>query len=64
MPNISGQEHSKYHDWKEVQDLIFMNMFESNPSEEKKIRELINNFMEEQKNVRETDKRDDDRKSS
>lgn len=58
MPNISGQERSQYHDWREVQDLIYMNMFESNPSEEKKIRELINKFMEEQKNVRKDDKRE------
>lgn len=62
MPRISmsGQERSQCHDWREVQDLIYMNMFESNPSEEKKIRELVNKFMEEQKNVCETDKRTDD----
>ena len=62
MPRISmsGQEKSKHHDWREVQDLIFMNMFESNPSEERKIRELINKFMEEEKNVCKDDKRNND----
>lgn len=64
MPNISGQEKSKYHDWREVQDLIFMNMFESNPSEEKKIRDLVNKFLEENKNVREADRREDNRESA
>lgn len=60
MPNISGQEHSKYRDWKEVQDLIFMNMFESNPKEVDKIREMVKKFLEENKHVCETDKRDND----
>lgn len=62
MPRISmsGQERSRCHDWREVQDLIYMNLFESNPSEEKKIRELVNKFMEEQKNVCKDDKRNDD----
>ena len=60
MPRISmsGQEKSKHHDWREVQDLIFMNMFESNPAEEQKIRQEIKKFLEERKNVCETDKRE------
>lgn len=59
--NTTGQEKSKFHDWREVQDLIFMNMFESNPSEEKKIRELVNKFLEEErKNVRKNYQRNND----
>ena len=58
--NTTGQEGVKCHDWREVQDLIFMNMFESNPKEEEKIRQEIKKFLEENKNVREDDKRNDD----
>lgn len=62
--NMSGQEKSKFNDWREVQDLIFMNMFESNPQDMDKIRSEIQKFIEENKNVRKDDKREDDRKSS
>lgn len=62
--NMSGQEKSKFNDWREVQDLIFMNMFESNPQDMDKIRSEIQKFIEENKNVRKDDRREDDRKSS
>lgn len=63
MPRISmsGQEKSKYNDWKEIQALLYMSFFEENPKREKWIRDEIKKILEdEQKNVRKTDKRNDD----
>ena len=62
MPRISmsGQERSK-HDWKEIQNLILENLFESIPEEVEHIKEEVTKILEEKKkNVCETDKRDND----
>lgn len=63
MPRISmsGQEKSKYHDWKEIQALLYMSFFEENPKREKWIRNKIKKILEEeQKNDREDNKRNND----
>lgn len=60
MPRISmsGQEKSN-HDWKEIQNLILENLFESIPEEVEHIKEEVNKILEEaKKNVCETDKRE------
>ena len=61
MPRISmsGQEKSK-HDWKEIQNMIMENLFYSVPEEVEHIKEEVAKFLEERKNVCETDKRDND----
>lgn len=57
MPRISmsGQEKSN-HDWKEIQNLILENLFESIPEEVEHIKDEVNKILEEaKKNVCETD---------
>ena len=62
MPRISmsGQERSN-HDWKEIQNMIYENLFYAVPEEVEHIKEEVNKILEEErKNVREIDKRNDD----
>ena len=52
---MSGQEKSN-HDWKEIQNLILENLFESIPEEVEHIKDEVNKILEEaKKNVCETD---------
>ena len=60
MPRISmsGQERSN-HDWKDIQNMIMENLFESIPEEVEHIKDEVNKILEEaKKNVCETDKRE------
>ena len=60
MPRISmsGQEKSN-HDWKEIQNLILENLFESIPEEVEHIKDEVNKILEEaKKNVCETDEQE------
>lgn len=60
MPRISmsGQERSN-HDWKEIQNLILENLFESIPEEVEHIKDEVNKILEEaKKNVCETDEQE------
>ena len=48
------------HDWKEIQNLIFENLYESIPEEVEHIKKEVTKILEEKKkNVCETDKRND-----
>lgn len=59
MPRISmsGQEKSN-HDWKEIQNMIYENLFYSVPEEVEHIKEEVTKILEERKNVCETNKRE------
>ena len=60
MPRISmsGQERSN-HDWKEIQNMIMENLFESIPEEVEHIKDEVNKILEEaKKNVCETDEQE------
>jgi len=59
MPRISmsGQEKSK-HDWKEIQNMIYENLFYSVPEEVEHIKEEVTKILEERKNVCEANKRE------
>lgn len=59
MPRISmsGQERSNY-DWKDIQNMIYENLFYAVPEEVEHIKEEVNKILEEKRNVCETDKRE------
>ena len=60
MPRISmsGQERSN-HDWKDIQNMIMENLFESIPEEVEHIKDEVNKILEEaKKNVCETDEQE------
>lgn len=59
--NMSGQERrNPPHDWKEIQNMIYENLFYSVPEEVEHIKDEVNKILEERKNVREIDKRNND----
>lgn len=63
MPRISGQEYSAtkpQHNWRELESMIFENLFFPVPEEMEQIRSEVKKFLEENKDVCEIDKRDND----
>lgn len=60
--NITGQEkpYGPKHDWKTIQNMIYENLFCSIPEEVEHIREEVDKFLKEEKNVCETDRRNND----
>jgi len=66
MPRIDEDKLRQHRlSWQEVQNLIFENLFFSYPEDKEKLKKEIDFLIEEaKKNVCETYKREDDRKSS
>lgn len=56
---MSGYEKSK-HDWKEIHNMIYENLFTACPENIERIKEEINKILEERPHVCKTDKRDND----
>lgn len=58
MPRI---EETPRPTWNELRDLVMISLFNSTPSEEEQLNKEIKDLIEEErKNVRKTDKRDND----
>lgn len=59
--NTTGQEGHRRASWQEIQNLIMENLFNPEPSEEERIKQEVNDLIEEaKKNVCENNQRDDD----